>query len=219
MLDSVFVNGVITFSGIALSTGASLLLGLVVALVYMFRNTYSRSFVTTLALLPALVQTVIFLVNGNLGAGVAVMGAFGLIRFRSVPGTAREIVSIFFAMAIGIATGMGYIAYAGLFTLVVGLVMLLYNALPERTQPKTLRILVPEDMDYTHLFDDIFARFTKSAVLDRVKTTNMGSLFELQYTIEPLEGGPEKAMIDEIRKRNGNLTIVCQTKMNLREEL
>lgn len=221
MLDSILTTNGITMATVLLCTVVSLGLGLVIAWVYTFRNTANRSFVATLALLPALVQSVILVVNGNLGAGVAVMGAFSLVRFRSVPGSAREIASIFFAMAIGLSTGMGYLAYAGLFTALLGAAMLLYTYFSTSShsgEPKNLRITIPEDMDYGHLFDDLFASFTKKAELDKVKTTNLGSLFELQYTVVLKDQNQEKAFLDEIRKRNGNLNISCGRKALEREE-
>lgn len=221
MLDSILARaGSITPAEIAICTIASLVMGIVIALVYMFKNTYNRSFVVTLALLPVLVQSVILVVNGNLGTGVAVMGAFSLVRFRSVPGSAREIASIFFAMAVGLATGMGYVAYAALFAAVVSGVMLLYVAigLGGGDGAKMLRVTIPEDLDYTGLFDDLFARYTKNARLERVRTTNLGSLFELQYTVTLKSEKAEKAFLDDIRKRNGNLGIVCTRRDLQRDE-
>ena len=187
MLDSILTTAP---GGLTVTTliclAASLVLGAVIALVYMYRNTYSKSFVVTLALLPGMVQAVILLVNGNLGVGVAVMGAFSLVRFRSIPGSASEITSIFFAMAVGLATGMGFIGYAVLFTAVISFMMVLYTTLhfgESRGVLRALKIVIPEDLDYTGLFDDIFNEFTKKATLERVQTTNLGSLYELKYTI------------------------------------
>jgi uncharacterized membrane protein YhiD involved in acid resistance len=213
LLDSILAAaGNITFAEIAFCTLASLVLGIVIAGVYMYRNNYTKNFVVTLALLPVLIQSVIMVVNGNLGAGVAVMGAFSLVRFRSAPGSAKEIVSIFFAMAVGLACGMGYVAYAALFTVLVGAVMILLSAtrFGERDSAvKTLKILIPEDTDYTHLLDDLFIRYTHSATLERVRTTNLGSLYELQYTVKLKEPDKEKELLDGIRQRNGNLNLTC----------
>lgn len=221
MLDSILAaTGSITLSEILLCTAASLVMGVVIALVYMYKNTYNRSFVITLALLPVLVQSIIMLVNGNLGTGVAVMGAFSLVRFRSVPGSAREIASIFFAMALGLATGMGFVAYAALFAVVVSAAMLLYVRLGFGAEgaAKSLRVTIPEDTDYNGLFDDLFAEYTKSARLDKVRTTNLGSLFELQYTVTMKNDAQEKALLDSIRMRNGNLSIISTRKDAAREE-
>ncbi len=202
-------------------TASALVLGVAIALVYMYRGSYTKNFVVTLALLPALVQAVIWVVNGNLGAGVAVMGAFSLVRFRSVAGSSREISSIFFAMAVGLSLGMGYLAFAGLFTVVIGGAMLLYARLPfgGRERTKQLRVTIPEDCEYDALFDDLFARYTKKAELEKVKTTNLGSLFELQYLVELADPTLEKTLLDGIRQRNGNLAVSCGKKLAEREEL
>jgi len=195
-----------------LNTGAGLILGFVIALFYMFKSSYNKPFVVTLVLLPAIIGAVISIVNGNVGTGVAVMGAFSLVRFRSIPGTAKEIGFIIFAMAIGLATGMGYIAYAAVFTLLVGLVaMLLFSSgfAEPREVCKQLRITLPESLDYTGLFDDLFAQYTRSHRLRRVKTTNLGSLFQLTYDIVLRDEAKEKEMIDQLRCRNGNLDILC----------
>lgn len=224
MLGSIFSETAssIAITDVLLCTGTSLVVGIIIALVHMYRNTYSKGFVVTLALLPTMVQAVIMLVNGNLGAGVAVMGAFSLVRFRSIPGGAREIASIFFAMAAGLATGMGYILYAVLFTLVVGAAMLLLQGLGfgGRMGPqKRLKVTIPEDMDYTSLFDDLFAAYTTAATLEKAKTTNLGSLFELQYSIRLKDNAQEKALLDAMRQRNGNLAIVCCSLPDRSEEL
>jgi len=211
MPASIFASQDPTFLQIILCTATSLLLGLIVALIYMYRSVYSKNLVVTIILLPALVQAVIFLVNGQVGTGVAVMGAFSLVRFRSVPGSAREITFIFFAMAIGLATGMGYISYAAILTAFVGAAMLLLTVtgFGEKRVSKNLKITIPEDLDYTEIFDDLFQAYTSRAMLNRVKTTNLGSLYELQYTIVLKDQGKEKELIDKIRCRNGNLNIVC----------
>lgn len=201
-----------TLTGVLICTLASFVLGLGIAGLYMVRNRYTKSFALTLALLPAIVQVVIMLVNGNIGAGVAVAGAFSLIRFRSVPGSARDIVSIFFAMAIGLATGMGYVLYAAVFFALIGLVYLLLcgtRFAEGRQEPRILRITIPETMDYEGVFDEAFKEYTKSAELIRVRTTNMGSLYELSYQIELNAPTVPKAFLDALRARNGNLNIVC----------
>ena len=215
MLGSILTtasDGSLALSGVLISTATSLILGIIVALVFMYRNVYTKNFVVTVALMPALIQWVIMIVNGNLGAGVAVMGAFSLVRFRSVPGNAREISSIFFSMAVGLATGMGYMVYAVLFTLVISGMMLLFSGTgfgEKDSAVKSLRVVIPEDMDYTGVFDDLFAEYTRSASLTRVRTTNLGSLFEIQYTIVMKDNVREKEMLDKIRQRNGNLSITC----------
>lgn len=193
-------------------TGAGLALGFVIALFYMFRSSYNKQFVVTLVLLPAIVGAVISIVNGNVGTGIAVMGAFSLVRFRSIPGTAKEIGFIFFSMAVGLATGMGYILYAMVFTVLVGAVaLLLFGGTfgEPRQMRKQLRITIPESLDYSGMFDDLFAEFTSMHKLKRVRTTNMGSLFQLSYDIVVKDEAREKEMIDQFRRRNGNLDIVC----------
>ncbi|MDK9711323.1 DUF4956 domain-containing protein [Acidaminobacter sp.] len=202
----------LTIESLIIATLASLLLGLGVAGVYMFRNTYSKSFAVSLVLLPAMIQIVIMMVNGNVGAGVAVMGAFSLVRFRSIPGSAREISNIFLAMAIGLTTGMGYVWVALMFLVIIGCASMLLTVFRFGEQPleqreKELKITIPENLDYTGVFDDLFHKYTKKAELILVKTTNMGSLYELKYHIYMREAGTEKAFMDELRCRNGNLSI------------
>ena len=173
---------------------------------------------------PALVQVVIMMVNGNLGAGVAVMGAFSLVRFRSFPGSSKEICVVFFAMAIGLATGMGHLAFAVFFTIILSLLLLLlcrspFGELHAVPTEKELRITIPEDLDYPHIFDDLFEKYTNRVTLERVKTTNLGSMFELTYHIRLKKAVQEKAFLDDLRCRNGNLTIVCGRISSVKEEL
>lgn len=203
-------------------TAASLVLGIVIAVIYMYRNTYTKGFVVTLALMPAIVQMVIMLVNGNLGTGVAVMGAFSLVRFRSVPGTAREISSIFLAMAVGLATGMGYIGIAALFVVVIGAADTIFTVSrfgEKQTRERALRITIPESLDYTEVFEEIFEQYLKRWELVQVKNTNMGSLFRLDYQVVLKNRKEEKKMIDDLRCRNGNLEILCSRTAIVREEL
>ncbi len=191
---------------------AALVLGLVISLFYMFRNNYNKAFIMNLVLMPAIVGAVISIVNGNLGTGVAVMGAFSLVRFRSIPGTAREIGYIFFAMAVGLATGMGYIPYAAVFTVVVGLIsMLLWSSRfgEPHQHSKRLKVTIPENLNYYGLFDDLFLQYARSWKIKQVRTTNMGSLYQLQYDIVLKDDKLEKDMIDALRCRNGNLDIIC----------
>lgn len=222
------LTNVITGASLDVSTSsliclaAALVLGVVIACVYMYRNVYSKSFVVTLALLPAIVQTVILLVNGNLGVGVAVMGTFSLVRFRSIPGTAREIAAVFFAMAVGLATGMGFVVYAAVFTVIIGVAMIVYNTSKfgeGNGNRRTLKVVIPEDLDYADIFDDLFAEYTKNATLERVQSTNLGSLFELKYTITLKDPSKEKELLDKIRQRNGNLNITCARIAAGKEEL
>ena len=204
-------TAVITPGDFLLCIGTALLAGIILALVSMFRSRNTKSYAVTIALLPAIVCVLIMMVNGNVGAGVAVAGAFSLVRYRSAPGTAREIAMLFMAMAAGLIAGMGYLAYCLLFTVLLSLIALLYNQLKlgegSRALYKTLNVTIPEDLDYTGVFEDIFREYTTSCTLVRVKTTNMGSLFRLTYDIVLKDAAKEKAMIDALRCRNGNLEI------------
>lgn len=202
----------ITAQVFAICTAVSLVLGLGTALLCMYKSRYTQSFIITLAMLPAVVQVVIMLVNGNIGAGVAVAGTFSLVRFRSAPGTAREIGMIFLAMAIGLATGMGYVALAVFFFLVMAVFVLALTSLHfggGAEHERELKITIPENLDYDGLFDDLFEKYTRSARLERVKTTNMGTLYELHYHVVLKTGRIPKEFLDELRCRNGNLNIVC----------
>ena len=231
MLDNLFgglfdtdLTTVISVTDFLLCLGCSLVLGLVMAFTYMYRTRYTKSFVITLALLPAVVCVVIMLVNGNVGTGVAVAGAFSLVRFRSVPGTAKEICTLFLAMGAGLIAGMGYLGFAVLFTLVMCAVFVLYNCLDFGTKKnaatfKTFTITIPEDLDYSGVFDDIFAEFTRSYDLVRVKTTNMGSMFKLTYNVELRDAAKEKEMVDKMRCRNGNLEIAVSKQETVVTEL
>ena len=224
MLDSIFLEGstmTLTASNFLLSFAISLALGFVIAGLYMFRSHYSKSFVMTLVMLPAVVQVVILLVNGNLGVGVAVAGTFSLVRFRSVPGTAREITSIFLAMAVGLAAGMGYLGIAVLLVVVLGAVsmILTITSFGDQRNRKDLRITIPESLNYTDVFDDILKSYAKNWELVQVKTTNMGSLYKLTYQIEMKDTSEEKKMIDGLRCCNGNLEISCMTSSFGKEEL
>lgn len=220
MLDKLF-SGVFSSTAIPaiamgnflLCTCVSLIIGIIIAFVYTYKSKYTKSFVVTLAILPAVVCMVIMMVNGNLGAGVAVAGAFSLVRFRSAPGTAKEIGALFLAMGAGLAAGMGYLGYALLFTLILCLVNFLYSKTKfgEKsgdTLEKKLHITIPEDLDYTGVFDDLLAKYTSECELMSVKTTNMGSLFKLTYNLTLRASAQEKEFIDSLRCRNGNLEIM-----------
>ena len=191
---------------------SALVIGTAMALVYNFRSRSSQSFLITLAIIPAAVAMVIMLVNGDFGTGVAVAGAFGLIRFRSAPGTAKEIAAIFIAMGVGLACGVGYIGYAAAFAVIMCGAMLLYNLVGfgnggNEELRKKLTVTIPENLDYGKIFDDLFEKYTVSHKLTNVKTTNMGSLFKLSYDVEMKGNANEKDFIDELRCRNGNLEI------------
>ena len=219
MLDSLFkglfdsdFSVIISVSDFLLCIGCSLILGLIMALCYMYRTRYTKSFVVTLALLPAVVCIVIMMVNGNVGTGVAVAGAFSLVRFRSAPGTAKEIGALFLAMGAGLIAGMGYLGYAALFAVIMCIVFVLYNHIDFGSKKnaamyKTFHVTIPEDLDYSGVFEEIFDEYTSSCELVQVKTTNMGSMFRLTYDVILRDIGKEKELIDKLRCRNGNLEI------------
>ena len=219
MIDNLFrglfdadMTVIITPAEFLTCLGVSLGIGLILAALYQYHTRYTRSFVVTLALLPAVVCVVIMMVNGNVGTGVAVAGTFSLVRFRSAPGTAREICAIFLAMAAGLIAGMGYLGYAVLCTLVLGGAELLFRVLSAKADGgaslyKTLHITIPEDLDYSDVFDEPLREFTREYELTSVKTTNMGSLFRLTYNITLRDSRTEKSLIDRLRCRNGNLEI------------
>ncbi|MDD6058226.1 MAG: DUF4956 domain-containing protein [Clostridiales bacterium] len=206
------MTSVIRVSDFLLCIGISLLIGLILAFGYMYRSRYTKSFIVTLALLPTVVCVIIMMVNGNVGTGVAVAGAFSLVRFRSVPGTAREITMLFLAMGAGLMAGMGYLGYAMLFTIIMCLLCIGCNHLDFGIKKnaqiyKTLHITIPEDLDYTGVFEEILEHYTRAFELVCVKTTNMGSMFRLTYNLVLLDAANEKEMIDKLRCRNGNLEI------------
>ena len=219
MLDSIFrgvfdstTTAAIDISDFLICLCSALIIGVIMALVYTYKNEYSKGFLISLALLPSIICVVIMMVNGNIGAGVAVAGAFSLVRFRSLPGTAKEICAIFLAMVAGLVMGMGYIGIAVTFVLIICAVnIILSNSGFGRQRTglvkKTVRITIPEDLDYSQVFDDVFEKYTLSYRLETVKTTNMGSLFKLTYTVTFKDSNLEKCFIDELRCRNGNLEI------------
>lgn len=219
MFDKIFGGIFDTASTTVISPGnfllclsVSLVMGVILALAYVYRSRCTKSFVFTLALLPAVVCVVIMMVNGNIGTGVAVAGAFSLVRFRSVPGTAKEIGILFLAMGAGLIAGMGYLGYAVLFTVIMSVVTLIFNrvdfgAKKKNNLYKTLTITIPEDLQYGDIFDEILGSFTTEHELTRVKTTNMGSLYRLTYNITLQKDADVKVLIDQLRCRNGNLEI------------
>ena len=214
-------NGAITGASFLLATVCSIAIGIFIAFMYTIKNSYSKSYIITLALLPAVVQMVIMLVNGNIGAGVAVAGAFSLVRFRSAPGNGKEITSIFLAMAVGLATGMGYLGIAAMFAVIITVANLVLSNISfgnGSNEEKTLKITVPEGLDFEGIFDDIFERYTTKADLVEVKTSGMGSLYKLNYSVILRSKASTKGMIDEMRQRNGNLEISCSRPVAVKSE-
>lgn len=204
------ITEIISVTDFLLCMACALAAGALLTGAYLYRTRSTKSFAVTLALLPAVVCVIIMMVNGNVGTGVAVAGAFSLVRFRSAQGTAREICAIFIAMGAGLISGMGYLAYALLFSLLMGAALILTTRFSfgiERGLHRTMHLTIPENLDYTGVFDDIFAQYTTKHKLTQVKTTNMGSLFRLTYDLTLRQPNCEKEMIDKLRCRNGNLEI------------
>lgn len=198
-----------TALGYALIAGV---LGLIISFSYLKTGKVSKNFARTLVVLPIMVCVVMTMVNGNLGTSVAIMGAFSLIRFRSLQGSSRDIGYIFFAMTVGLTCSMGYLLFAAAITGIIIVIMLVLKGIKYgecNKQQKDLRITIPEHLDYTEIFDELFEKFTREHKLMRVKTTNMGSLYELEYYVTLKEEKQEKEFLDEIRCRNGNLTVIC----------
>ena len=206
------IPAAMTVSAFLICLLSALALGVLNALVFSFRSEHSGNLPFALVLVPPIVTLVIMMVNGNIGAGLGVAGAFSLIRFRSAPGTARELSGLFTGTAIGLACGMGYVGIAALFFLIVAAAVLVLTMIQfgEKSRSyRNLRITIPENLDYDGLFDDIFEKYTTDHVLQKVKTTNMGTLYELSYHIHIKGSDVSKDFIDELRCRNGNLNIIC----------
>ena len=209
MFNSVISSEGLTLSSTLICAVSAIILGLVIALVHMKTSKYSKNFIVTLTILPILVSIVMMMVNGNLGTSIAILGAFSLIRFRSMPGNSKEIASVFFAMAIGLAVGMGQIFFAGLITLIICFLLLVLHSIKfgESNIEKILDITIPEDLDYDGVFDDLFSKYLKNYELIKIKTTNLGSLYELSYNIKLNDNVKLQNFINELRVRNGNLKI------------
>ena len=222
LFNDVFTGTTINPASMFGAIGVGLVLGLILAKVYQYKTIYSKSFMMTLVMLPTLIAIVIFLVNGSLGAGVAVMGAFSLIRFRSAPGGAKELLAIFLAMTIGIAVGMGYLIFASVFTIIMSVVMLLLETVNFGQMKHSMRqvtVVIPESLDYETVFDDIFQKATNYVELANVKTSDMGSLFKIKYIVQLNGMMTEKELVDALRTRNGNLEIAISRYVTKENEL
>lgn len=210
MLNTVLTNP-ITLGSFLLCIASALVLGILAALVFSAGSKYTSSWKISIALLPSIVAVVIMMVNGNIGAGLAVAGTFALVRFRSQPGSAREVTGLFFAVALGLICGMGYIGIAAVFFVVICVVTLILTKMKfgeADAAVRTLAITIPENLDYETIFDDLFEKYTSRHQLMRIRTTNMGTLYELRYEIVLKNQKSSKEFIDEIRCRNGNLNII-----------
>ena len=196
-----------------LGIGTAVLLGLIIGIAYMFmcrKERYNRDFIIGLVILPAIVAAVILLIGSNVARAFSMAGAFALVRFRSVPGRAKDIAIVFFAMASGLACGLGYVTFACVFVVIMIVILILltvFNFAQPHTDIKQLRITIPESLNYSDIFDDVMNKFTEKAELRKVKTTNMGTMFELSYNVVVKDSVNEKEFIDNLRMRNGNLNI------------
>mgnify|MGYP002519886692 CR=1 FL=1 len=216
MLNSIFESSTVSSIGIVelfISLFIAIILGFMISLVHKYTSKYSKNFLITITLLPILVETVMLMVNGNLGTSIAIMGAFSLVRFRSIPGTSREILIVFFAMSVGLACGMGQVWFAIIITIICCVLLFLLNKISlfdKDKKQKNLKVLIPENLDYDDIFQDIFDEFTDYVYLEKTKTVNMGSMFELSYIINLKDNIKEKEFIDKIRMRNSNLKVVLE---------
>lgn len=209
---SIFSSGTFTPGGFIISLAVALVLGAIIALVYSYHTAHSNGFLITVSLLPAIVAVIIMMVNGSIGASVAVAGTFSLVRFRSAPGTAREICAVFLAMAVGLACGMGYVAFGAIFAIILAIITTIYDRIGflekrDGGLEKILKVTVPEDLDYEGMFDDLFGKYTSENRLTSIKTSNLGSLNKLHYNVTMKRAGTDKEFIDALRCRNGNLEI------------
>jgi len=222
MLTSIFHIGSFDLYQVLSSMLCALVLGVIISTVYKYRLDYASKFIIVLAVMPALISFMIMVINGNLGISVAVLGAFGLVRFRSAPGSSKDIAYMFFSVAIGLATGLGFLSLAVLVCAVISVMLLIMEFIHfdyVETRNRLLRITIPEDLEYPGLFDDLFMKYTSTHSFERVKTVNMGTMFELSYKIELRDLKKEKEFIDSLRCRNGNLGIVISKIQREKNEL
>lgn len=216
MFDTIFTttsDGSISITQSVIAIGAALIIGFVIAAVYMFickKEGYQKNFIIGLAMLPAVVAVVILLVGSNVARAFSMAGAFALVRFRSAPGSAKDISIVFFTMAAGLACGLGYVTFAAVFVAVMLIVLIGATAIgfgDRNIGKKQLKITIPENLNYSSVFDDLFDKYTSEYKMSRVKTTNMGTMYELTYEVRLKDESQEKDFIDQLRIRNGNLNI------------
>ena len=216
MLESVFESAEaanVSLGNCILCIVVGIVLGIVISITHKSTTKTTPNFLLTLAILPVLVQVVILLINGNLGTSLAVAGAFSLIRFRSMPGNSKEIISVFWAMAVGLALGMGYVLYSVIITIIVAILFVVLSKFLDFSSNKTkrkLKIVIPENLDYEEVFKDIFEKYADDVELMKVKTTNMGSMYELSYIITMKKDKNSKDFMDELRVRNGNMVVLLE---------
>lgn len=210
MFQSILTSEDVTIKQALICIGCAIILGILVALTYSYKTTCSKNFKLTLSIMPSIVGLLIMMVNGNLGTGIAVLGVFSLVRYRSQPGNSKEILAVMMAMAVGLATGTGYVTFAFFATILICAVwLLLFSFTFKKNDHKQLRITIPENLDYEGIFDKDFEQFTKSHELYKIKTTQMGTLYELSFHVELKKDASTKSLIDAIRYKNGNLPVIC----------
>ena len=214
------IEETLTLEDYLICTAVAFLCGIIVTFAASYKSRLTKSFAMSLVMLAPIIETVILMVNGNIGTGIAVAGAFSLVRFRSVAGRAREITLIFLVMTAGLACAAGYVAIAILFSIILCVALIILARLPMRSERELeLRITIPETLNFSEAFEDLFSQYTKRHELASVKTSNMGSLYKLLYKIELKDGGTSKEFIDQLRCRNGNLEITLANTSERNEEL
>ena len=213
MFSSIFNSSLtgLDVTTVLICAGVALVLGVAISFTHLKTSQTTKGFLTTLAVLPLLVMAVMIMINGNLGTSIAILGAFSLIRFRSIQGRAKDLLSVFFAMMVGLALGMGHILFAVVISIVaiIAIVLFSYTHFLEPNQnERVLKIVIPEDLDYDDVFKDVFEKYTVEARLVKMKTVNMGSLYKLTYDIRLKNGAKEKQLLDDIRVKNSNLKVL-----------
>ena len=213
MFNSIFDSSTVglEINTALIAAGVALVLGVVLAITHKLTSQTTKGFLITLAVLPVLVMAVMIMINGNLGTSIAILGAFSLIRFRSIQGRAKDLLSVFFAMMIGLACGMGHILFGVVITVVAIIAIVLFSVtrfLEPNKKEKRLVVVVPEDLNYEEAFKDILKKYTSRADLIAMKTVNMGSLYNLTYNVKMKAGVSEKEFVDELRVKNCNLQVI-----------
>lgn len=228
MLEEILSNtsdGTLTFGSTLLIVLSALALGIGISLVYMYthkKEVYTSGFIIALIMLPAIIAMIILLVGNNVARAFSLAGAFSLIRFRSAPGNSKDIAYVFFTLGVGLACGMGYIAYGALFALILCLTMIILTKVKfgaNRSQSMNLKIVIPENMDYNGVFDEVLGDYTSVYKLSKIKTAEFGSLFEITYAIILKNMADSKQFIDRLRCLNGNLNVALIVKDQNEEAL
>lgn len=227
MLDTIFNS---TTHAMKLSIGSALItlltafvLGIIISFTYMktySRGHYSQGFLLTLIMIPCTISIIILLIGNNVASAFGLAGAFSIIRFRSTAGDPKDIAYVLFSMSAGLACGVGAPMYAALFTVSLCIIMFflsITNFGAGKTTDKMLKVVIPEDLDYQGVFDDVLKTYAVKHELKRVKTTDLGTLYELVYIVTMKNGTNEKEFLDAIRCRNGNLNVILVMNANSAE--